>query len=394
MKRRLRRFLLVGVLITEIDLAVMLALGWAADLPWLLADAGSLFVAAISSFAIHRRITFSDDPHALIDHRPTAFARAVAPALLLDLAIVGVGTAVLGDAVWIAVTVKIVAVTAASWVRLLRYRRVLFSAVRSEQLHASVPFASDGPRLSVVLPAYNASSDVESSVAALRVALRDVEDDGGLEIVVADDGSTDDTVERARRAGAVVVTLDVNQGKGAAVRAGMLAATGRSRIFTDVDLAYPPHQLRTMLDVLEHDADVVVGSRRHAETEALYRGTKFRELGSLVFNLFTHVVLLGQYRDTQSGIKGFRGGAADLIFTRTVVNGFAFDVEVLHLVERYRLGLTQLPVVLNNVDETTVRLAVDTLRMVGDVFGVRRRAAAGHYDLGSDEAAAFGVDIP
>jgi dolichyl-phosphate beta-glucosyltransferase len=136
--------------------------------------------------------------------------------------------------------------------------------------------------------------------------------------------------------------------------------------------------------VLETEADVVVGSRRHSDTEAVYRGTRLRELGSLVFNLFTHVVLLGQYRDTQSGIKGFRAEAAETIFSRSVVNVFAFDVEVLHLVERYGYGLKEIPVVLDNVDDSTVSFAADTVKMVGDVFAIRRRAALGQYDLDAD----------
>ena len=384
MKRRLRRFVLVGVLITGLDVAMLLYLGLEAGFEWFVADTISVVVAAGASFFVHRIVTFSDDAHALIDHRPRSFAMAVWPAVVSDIAVVSIITAVVSDSTPTAVVAKVLAVAVASWIRLLRYRRVLFAVVRAEQLEPSTTLGDDGPRLTVVLPAYNAEDDVADSVASLRKALADVEADGGLEIIVADDGSADRTVEAARTAGATVVALEENQGKGAAVRAGMLAATGRSRIFTDVDLAYPPHQLIAMLDVLEADADVVVGSRRHGDTEAVYRGTRLRELGSLVFNLFTHVALLGQYRDTQSGIKGFRSDAAEAIFSRTVVNGFAFDVEVLHLVERYRLGLREMPVVLDNVDDSTVSFAADTLKMVSDVFAIRRRAALGQYDRDAD----------
>ena len=244
----------------------------------------------------------------------------------------------------------------------------------------------------MVLPAYNAEDEVAGTVAALRLALAEIQESGGLEIIVADDGSTDHTAETAREAGATVIELGTNHGKGGAVRAGMLAATGRSRIFTDVDLAYPPYQLLAMLEVLEIEADVVVGSRRHGDTEALYRGTKLRELGSLVFNLFTHVALLGQYRDTQSGIKGFRAEAAEAIFAKTVVNGFAFDVEVLYLVERYGYGLKEMPVVLDNVDDSTVSFATDTVKMVGDVFAIRRRAALGQYDVDAERASTSDVN--
>ena len=101
-----------------------------------------------------------------------------------------------------------------------------------------------------------------------------------------------------------------------------------------------------------------------------------------MFNLFTHVVLLGHYRDTQSGLKGFRSDAAELIFSLTRINGFAFDVEVLHLAERYRLALVEVPALLDNVDESTISFAADTVKMVRDVFRIRRWSAQGHYDIG------------
>ncbi|MCB0990279.1 MAG: hypothetical protein KDB16_04835, partial [Acidimicrobiales bacterium] len=160
--------------------------------------------------------------------------------------------------------------------------------------------------------------------------------------------------------------------------------------FTDVDLAYPPAQIAVLLATIEDGSDLVVGSRRHSATHTVHRGPKLREVGSLVFNLFTYVVLLGQYRDTQSGLKGFRSDAADLIFSRTLVDGFAFDVEVLHLAERFRLTLTEVPVVLDNIDDSTVSFAADTMRMVRDVFRVRRWSAQGRYD--SDQADRSAVD--
>ncbi|MCP3934481.1 MAG: glycosyltransferase [Actinomycetia bacterium] len=245
-------------------------------------------------------------------------------------------------------------------------------------------------RLSVVLPAYRASDIVAESVQRLRTALseEDIED---LEIVVVDDGSHDETAQAARSAGAdVVVEQSQNLGKGAAVRTGMLVASGRARIFTDVDLAYPPRQIATLLAAIEDGSDIVVGSRRHSRTETVHRGPRLRELGSLVFNMFTYVVLLGQYRDTQSGLKGFRSDAAELIFGRTLVDGFAFDVEVLHLAERFRLTLSEVPVVLDNIDDSTVDIAADTLKMVRDVFRIRRWSAQGRYD--TDEAAIDPVD--
>ncbi|MEZ5280393.1 MAG: glycosyltransferase [Acidimicrobiales bacterium] len=391
MKRRLRRFLLIGLVVTGVDLSLLVGLGTRAGLAWIVADLISVLVASGVSFAFHRVITFADDPHALVDHRPLSFFRAVYPAVAADVAMVGLGVALAGESTTSALVSKAVALAVAAMVRLVRYRRVLFAAVRADQVPTlGRPPAPGDVRLSVVLPAYRAAEVVGPSVQRLRVELA-AQGVSDVEVVVVDDGSDDGTAEAARAAGAdLVVVQPQNRGKGAAVRAGMLAASGRTRVFTDVDLAYPPAQIAVLLATIEDGSDLVVGSRRHSATHTVHRGPKLREVGSLVFNLFTYVVLLGQYRDTQSGLKGLRSDAADLIFSRTLVDGFAFDVEVLHLAERFRLTLTEVPVVLDNIDDSTVSFAADTMRMVRDVFRVRRWSAQGRYD--SDQADRSAVD--
>jgi glycosyltransferase involved in cell wall biosynthesis len=253
---------------------------------------------------------------------------------------------------------------------------------RADQAHGPdrAPLTG-GPRLSVVLPAFHAAGFVGETLAAIRHALQALADDGGLELVVVDDGSPDGTAEAARAGGAdVVVRLPGNRGKGAAVRAGMLQATGRTIAFTDVDLAYPPEQLVRLCDVVEEGWDVVVGNRRHPDS-VVPRGSAVRELGSAIFNLFSHLVLLGDYRDTQCGLKVFRRDVARSIFSRTRIDRFAFDVEVLHLVEHDGLRLREEPVVLDATEVTTVRVGRAALSMLRDVIRIRRVSARGGYDL-------------
>lgn len=238
------------------------------------------------------------------------------------------------------------------------------------------------PAVSVVLPAYQAAHLVGRAVTQVSAALRDSEAlRGGLEIVVVDDGSTDGTTEAARLAGAdLVISLDRNRGKGAAVRAGMLAASGRLRLFTDVDLAYPPGQLASLIDALRDGADVALGNRRHAEARTISPARPARVFASRMFNAFTRLVLLRRYRDTQCGFKGFTAGAAEEIFGRAVIDGFAFDVEVLYLVEHLELTTAEVPVTVDHSADTTVRLVAQLPRVVADIGRIRHRAAAGAYD--------------
>jgi dolichyl-phosphate beta-glucosyltransferase len=244
------------------------------------------------------------------------------------------------------------------------------------------------PRLTVVVPAYNEGHRIASTIRRLRHDLADLDADGGLELLVVDDGSNDDTATEASGAGGCEVLVHPhNRGKGAAVRTGMLAACGATVAFTDADLAYAPDQLRTVLVQVEQGADVVVGSRRHPESSTVVEASLLRSAGSRVINWLTRLVLDGSYRDTQSGLKGFRGEAARAIFGHTTIDGMGFDIEVLCLAERYGLSIREVPVRVANSPTSSVRVVHDGLRLVRDVFAVRRRARAGHYDLTSGERA-------
>jgi dolichyl-phosphate beta-glucosyltransferase len=166
----------------------------------------------------------------------------------------------------------------------------------------------------------------------------------------------------------------------------MLAAEGRTVAFTDADLAYPPEQLLRFLDEIERGWDVAVGSRQHEATMTVVRAGRLREVGGRVVNVFTGIVLLGRYRDTQCGIKAMRRDVARLLFSRTRIDGFAFDVELFHLVERYRLTLVEVPVQVVNSSRSTVHVVRDAARLVRDLFRVRAFARLGDYELdGSDD---------
>jgi dolichyl-phosphate beta-glucosyltransferase len=376
-RAHLRRFAAVGSLATVIDVVLAVTLsarGWSL----LSADLVALAAAAATAYVLHRVITLRDDPHARWIHRPGMFLGVVLLAGAVDVALftaLGGGRSTGG-----LVLAKLVAVVGAAMVRAAAYRTLLFRVVRSEQ-EAPVPrpAPAGGVRLSVVVPAYREEDRIAAAIAELRAELADLGPD--LQIVVVDDGSGDGTAAAAGAAGAdIVVRLPVNRGKGGAVRAGMLAATGRVRVFTDADLAYPPAQIRLLLDRVEDGWDVVVGNRRHAGTTTLVRAGRVRDIGGRLVNVVTHALLLGQYRDTQCGLKAFRSDVADAVFSVGRIDGFAFDVEVLHLVERYRLSLLEVPVTVRNSERSTVRAVRDGVRLVRDLVRIRGFAKRGAYD--------------
>lgn len=233
-------------------------------------------------------------------------------------------------------------------------------------------------RLSVVIPAYREAERIADSIARVRAELATAIPSGELEVVVVDDGSGDGTAQAAASAD-LVVALEPNRGKGAAVRAGMLAASGRSRVFTDADLSYPPAQIVRLLEELEAGWDVVVGNRYHRNTNTTVPTSTLRNVGGRMVNAATRLVLRDRFDDTQCGLKGFRSDAAEVLFSQSMVDGFAFDVELLMLADLYDLSVLEVPVELENSGRSTVRVARDASRLLLDLARIRLDMGRGRY---------------
>jgi glycosyltransferase involved in cell wall biosynthesis len=265
--------------------------------------------------------------------------------------------------------------------------------IRTLATPRSRPASPGDHRLSVIVPAYGEAEGIGAAVDRIRAELVDVAADGGLEVVVVDDGSGDGTADAARSAGAdQVLAFPENRGKGAAVRAGMLAATGRTLVFTDADLSYAPAQIVRLLHAVETGWDVVVGNRHHEGSTAIVEATTLRRVGGRAINLATRAVLVGPHADTQCGLKAFRADVARVIFGHSRIDGFAFDVEVIHLVERYGLSLAEVEVEVVNSDRSTVHVARDALLLLADLVRIRLGDVKGSYDLQPGERATLGLD--
>jgi glycosyltransferase involved in cell wall biosynthesis len=232
--------------------------------------------------------------------------------------------------------------------------------------------------LTIVLPCYQ---EAERLPAALEGYLAHFATGGAdVELLVVDDGSTDQTLAAAEAAAGRdrrvrVLRCPAHRGKGFAVRTGMLAGRGDRLVFTDADGSYGPDEVERVLRALD-GAPVAIGRRGDLETS----GPLLRRLASRVFNRAMRRLLGLPFRDTQCGLKGFRREAAKELFGRTRVDGFAFDAEVLFLARRLGLTVAEVPVSPEMREGSKVRLAVDAVRMLRDTWRVRRAAAAGAYD--------------
>ena len=382
MSGRLRRLAVVAVAPTLVDIGLFVLLRREAGWILVLADATAIAVASLLSYVLHRVVTFRSDPFVRWVRMPAAFVTVAALAGLVDVIVLRSLYAAHGfDSVGGLAAAKLGAVAVAAVVRLVLYRAVLLSVVRrSIRERIPRPAAPGSLRATVVLPAFDEAARIGATIREVRAALTYLAADG-LEIVVVDDGSGDGTADAALTGGAdQVVVLPHNRGKGAAVRAGVRVARGRTIAFTDADLSYSPDQLAAVITQIEDGWDVAVGNRRHPETSTVQGAGTVRDLGSRIINLVTMAVLLGRPHDTQCGLKAFRSDVADLVFGLGRVDGFAFDIEVLHLVERHELSLVEVPVRLVSADRSTVRVVRDGLRLLRDVWRIRHWSATGAYE--------------
>ena len=227
------------------------------------------------------------------------------------------------------------------------------------------------PALTVVLPCYNEAERLPGTLRALLCHLSAAP--GEVEVLVVDDGSTDATVEVAEAVAAVdrrvrVLSYRPNRGKGFAVRTGMLEAQGELVVFTDADGSYSPSDLDRILAALDQ-APVAIGTRTGGTS-----GPLARRAASRVFNLAIRGALGLSFGDTQSGLKGFRRAAAQQIFSRARVDGFAFDVEVLWLARQLRLEVAEVHVQALERQGSKVQMVADALEMLGEVWAVRQAA--------------------
>ncbi|MBI2796812.1 MAG: glycosyltransferase [Gemmatimonadetes bacterium] len=246
------------------------------------------------------------------------------------------------------------------------------------------------PHLSVVVPSYNNADRLPASLRDLKAFCHALP--FTWELIVVDDCSPDPESERllrefaATEPGVTLIRQERNRGKGAAVARGMLTARGKFRVFTDVDLAYPPSEILAILGALEAGADMAVACRVDPRSTYIMNVGFFhylytRHIMSRIFNRMVRLVLLRDVLDTQAGLKGLTAAAAEKVFTRLTIPRFGFDVEAIFIAQHHRLRVDQVPITFRYDSEpTTMNFGRDAARMLRDLWHVRAGGWSGRYD--------------
>ena len=227
------------------------------------------------------------------------------------------------------------------------------------------------PHVSIVIPAFNEAERISTS---LDKALQYLQSrDYTWELLVVDDGSSDDTVRVVKHYAPHVgiIELGTNRGKGAAVRAGMQAAKGAFRVFTDADFSTPITELPKVLDALHKGADVCIGSRRLDPDSLKIHQPWYRELIGMAGNKVISAVLFSGIEDTQCGFKGLTAAATDTLFTAMKIDGFGFDAELLFLAKRMKMSIAQVPVDWYNDERSRLNPVKDSIKTLIEVFRIR-----------------------
>lgn len=239
--------------------------------------------------------------------------------------------------------------------------------------------------LSIILPAYMEAVRIQRTLQDLAAFLR-TRDYGQVEVIVVTAESQDQTLELARAQAGLfsnfsVIDAGAKQGKGRDVRLGILAATGRYRVFMDADLATPLHHLDTVWELANQGVKVGIGVRRlrsiHSEP--------IRRFVSTVGNVLAQIVLLPGLTDTQCGFKFFEAAAAEAIFSRMTILGWGFDLEILAIARKLGYGIETIPVPdwhdPKASDEGFVgdSAAGAALKVFKDLFTIRYNITLGRY---------------
>lgn len=230
-------------------------------------------------------------------------------------------------------------------------------------------------KISVCIPMYNENRVIEQTARTLSAYME--KNFADYEIVFCSDGSTDgcdETVRKLELPNTRVIGYKQNRGKGYAVRHAMLAATGDVRMFTDADLAYGTDVIAKVFEEFKKNpnADLVIGSRNLSKEG--YEGyTAIRRLASKAY--IRVLCLAGGFRlsDSQCGCKAFSKKAAEQIFPKCEVNGFAFDFEAILWAVKMQMEVVEIPVRVINHGESKVRIVRDTVKMLGDLRKMKKR---------------------
>lgn len=239
------------------------------------------------------------------------------------------------------------------------------------------------PRLSIVIPAYNESARIESTLGRVLSCVNDQAWDA--EVLVIDDGSTDSTAAIVeswmdQHPRLHLIKNPGNRGKGYSVRNGLLQAAGDVVMFTDADLSAPMEEATLLLAAIDAGADVAIGSRWLDRARQTHHQPLYRQFFGRCFNAITRSVMGLPFADTQCGFKAFRRTSAQVIFRLQRIERWGFDPELLFIARKLGYTIAEVPVTWGHDERSRISYLKDGLKMLEELATIRYNSLAGRYD--------------
>ena len=241
------------------------------------------------------------------------------------------------------------------------------------------------PTLSLVIPAYNEEHRLRDSLN--RIAEFVSQQAFPIETIVVNNNSTDNTQAIIEEAEAEFPFLrgliETTQGKGAAVRTGMLAAHYEYLFICDADLSMPIEEVLKFLPPRLENYDIAIASRE-APGAVRIDEPPFRHFIGRVFNMIVRIFAVRGFHDTQCGFKCFKREVAQDLFPLQTIEGWSFDVELLHVAQRRGYRIKEVPITWYYKENSKIEPFSDAWKMFRDVLRIRWKSWRGHYDRRGD----------
>ncbi len=242
---------------------------------------------------------------------------------------------------------------------------------------------SEKPSLSIVIPAYNEAEEDRLPSSLRQIVAFVGEQDFPIEVIIVNNNSTDNTQQIIDDAAAhyayVVPMFEKTQGKGAAVKTGMLAAQNDYVFICDADLSMPIEQVLKFLPPHIEPYDVAIASREGAGAERIGE-PEFRHIIGRVFNFIVQIFAVRGFPDTQCGFKSFRRDIVQALVPLQTNMGWTFDVELLHIAQKRNYHIVSVPITWYYKAHSKIKPFSDSFKMLRDVIRIRLQSMRGLYD--------------
>ncbi len=232
---------------------------------------------------------------------------------------------------------------------------------------------SSEPDVSLVIPVYNGSGLLEKNLTPFLEYLK--ARPYWVQLILVDDGSQDwvKTKAYAERNGLIYIQQRPNQGKGYALKLGFERAVGKICIFTDADIPFQYGNFDKLVEKLNNDPEQLVIGDRTLPDSVYFEKTGFlRKLGSALVVRMAHAMLFKTHCDTQCGLKGGGGSVMKTLFSNSMINGFAIDIELIYLAIRFNIKIGKIPVQLRYNDSTSVNIFLHGIQLLKDIYRIRK----------------------